>query len=70
MGLENFITQDGDTFYFDTESYEESQTKLGIDYQDSDIIKWQWEGKKMTGTLRQVGYEPGLFVIRNVKVLS
>lgn len=70
MGLEDHITQDGNTFYFDTESYEESQPKLGIEYQDSDIIKWHWEGKKMTGTLRQIGFETGLFVIEKVTVLN
>jgi hypothetical protein len=27
-----------------------------------------WEGKRMFGTLRKVGYEPGLFFIEKVRV--
>lgn len=69
VSLDTFITQDGDTFYFDTETYEESQTKLSIDYRDGDIIKWNWEGKRMIGTLRAVGYEGGLFALVKVKTL-
>lgn len=68
MELEKFITRDGDTFYFDTETYEENQPKLTIDYQDGDIIKWKWEDKRMSGTLRKVGYEDGLFRLEKVRV--
>lgn len=70
MDLEKFITQDGNTFYFDTETYEENQTKLTIDYQDGDIIKWKWDGKRMSGTLRNVGYEAGLFRLEKVKIFD
>lgn len=68
FGLESYITKDGETFYFDTETYEEGQPKLTIDYQAGDIIKWMWEGKKMIGTLRSVGFEQGLFSIELKKM--
>ena len=69
MGLENFITQDENAFYFDLEKYEENDPEIkSLNYQDGDIIKWRWEGKTMFGTLRGVGYEQGLFCIQNVRV--
>jgi hypothetical protein len=62
-----FVYKDGETFYFDSENYSENiNTKLSVDYEDGDFVKWDWEGKIMLGTLREVGKNLGLFLIEKV----
>jgi len=54
-------------FFFDSEIYTEyGPIKTSIDYEDGDMIKWTWEGKTMTGTLRCKNSNLGLFVIENI----
>lgn len=65
--LSAYIYQDGEKFYFDPENYSGDVDKtLSIQYEDGDMIKWLWEGVKMSGILREEGYNMNLFVIRNV----
>ena len=68
--ITKFVYQDGDRFYFDPENYtEEVSNRLSISYEDGDIVKWIWEGKKMLGVLREEGHNLGLFRIEDVKEL-
>jgi len=60
------IYMEGNKFYFDSEIYTEDGPKKTLDYEDGDMIKWTWEGKKMTGTLRGKNTDLGLFSIENV----
>jgi len=57
---------EGDKFFFDSDLYTEDGPKKVLDYEDGDMIKWTWEGKKMTGTLRNENTALGLFLITNV----
>jgi hypothetical protein len=66
--LTAYVYKDGDKFYFDSENYSDSGPSLSIDYEDGDMIKWTWEGKKMTGILREEGRNLGLFTIENTMV--
>jgi hypothetical protein len=60
------ICMEGNKFYFDSEIYTEDGPKKTLDYEDGDMIKWIWEGKKMTGILRSKNTDLGLFSIENV----
>lgn len=60
------IYMEGDKFFFDSEIYTEDGPKKTLDYEDGDMIKWNWEGKKMAGTLREKNTDLGLFAIENV----
>ena len=66
--LTAYVYKDGDKFYFDSENYNDNGPSLSIDYEDGDMIKWTWEGKKMTGILREEGRNLGLFTIENTMV--
>jgi hypothetical protein len=67
INLTNYVYQDGDNkFYFDSENYANEESILSIGFEDGDMIKWIWEGKKMFGTLREEGRNLGLFSIENV----
>lgn len=67
----NNVYKDGDKFYFDPEIYTENALRdSSMEYEDGDMIKWTYEGKRMTGTLRQVGYRLDLFLIEDVAVHS
>lgn len=62
-----FVYKDGEEFYFDPENYSENtETRLSVNYEDGDLVKWNWEGQTLIGTLREVGRELGLFVIEGV----
>ena len=70
MNLNQYIYKDGDNFYLDTEGYDENQiNKLSIDFDEGDLIRWTWEGKKMMGTLQRVNYNGDLFLLKNISVL-
>lgn len=60
------IYTEGDKFFFDSEVYTEDGPTKFLDYEDGDMIKWEWEGKKMIGTVRQQGFDIGLFAVENV----
>jgi hypothetical protein len=60
------IYKEGNKFYFDSEIYTEDGPKKTLDYEDGDMIKWVWEGKKMTGIIRGNNLELGLFSVENV----
>ena len=60
------IYMEGDKFFFDSEVYTQDGPKKVLDYEEGDMIKWFWEGKKMTGTLREANTSLGLFVIENI----
>lgn len=60
------IYMEGNKFYFDSEIYTEDGPKKTLDYEDGDMIKWVWEGKKMTGILRGKNTDLGLFSIENI----
>lgn len=53
-------------FFFDSEVYAEDGPQKMLDYEDGDMIKWIWEGKKMSGTLREENIDLGLFSIEGV----
>lgn len=62
-----FVYKDGEEFYFDPENYSENtEARLSVNYEDGDLVKWNWEGQTLIGTLREVGRELGLFVIEGV----
>lgn len=66
-----YVYKDGNDFYFDSENYTDKiTTSLSIDYEDGDMVKWNWEDKKLTGVLREEGRNLGLFRIQNVSVLE
>ncbi len=67
LDLSKFITKEKEVFYFDTSEIPKEDLEFdGIDYQSGDIIRWIWEDKKYTGTLRPLGYNNDLFILRNV----
>ena len=66
--ISQHVYKDGDKFYFDSENYNDSQALLSIQYEDGDMIKWVWEGKKMTGVLREEGSNLGLYQIEDVVI--
>lgn len=68
--ISKHIYQEGSVFYFDTENYNQEEDSIGIDYEDGDSIKWNWDGKKMMGTIRETEGTPGLFFIKNVKTIE
>lgn len=64
-----YVYKDGDKFYFDPENYSGDTTKnLSITYEDGDMIRWEWEGTKMSGVLREESYNLKLFVIEKVQI--
>lgn len=67
--LTEFVYKIEDTFYFDSENYAENGSQLSIQYEDGDMIKWTWENQKMIGTIRQEGFDLGLFSIEDAKPL-
>ncbi len=69
--LSAFVYKEGEKFYFDPENYTGDTNKnLSIDYEDGDMIRWEWENQKMVGTLREESSGVRLFVIKNVVVLK
>lgn len=69
--LAPYIYKDGDKFFFDSENYTDNISfNLSLDYEDGDMVKWIWEDKKMTGTLREAGLNLGLFSIENAIILE
>lgn len=66
-----FVYKDGDRFYFDPENYSgDISQNLSIDFEDGDMIKWDWEGKKMYGVLREPMSGLNVFHITNVKTIE
>jgi hypothetical protein len=66
-----YVYKDGDKFYFDSENYSDNiQTSLSLNYEDGDMVKWDWENEQMIGILREEGKNLGLFVIENVSTNS
>jgi hypothetical protein len=70
--LSTHIFEENGVFYFDVENYniDEAQSNNTIDYEDGDCIKWNWEGKRMMGTLRETPGNLGIFILENTKVLQ
>lgn len=64
--LSSHVYTENGKFYFDTEVYSEDGPQKALDYEDGDMIKWFWEGKKMSGILRQSNADLGLFSIENI----
>lgn len=67
--MESHIYKEGNRFFFDSEVYTEDVPTSSLDYEDGDMIKWNWEGQKMTGVLRAENRDLGLFFIENVTVI-
>lgn len=62
----NNVYKEGDKFYFDPEIYTEDALRdSSMEYEDGDMVKWTYEGVKMTGILRQIGYRLDLFEIED-----
>ncbi len=57
---------EGSKFFFDSEVYTQDGPTKTLDYEDGDMIKWTWEGKTMTGTLREENVNLGLFAVEKV----
>lgn len=66
IDISAYIYKDGDRFYFDSENYGETTTRLSLEYEDGDMIKWRWNNKRMTGILREEGHNLGLFIINEI----
>jgi hypothetical protein len=65
--ISSFVYKDGEDFYFDPENYtDNTTTKLSIDYEDGDFVKWEWENQTLMGILREVNSNLNLFLIENV----
>lgn len=70
MKLDSYIYKEGDNFYLDTESYEMGvPTKLLMQFEEGDLIKWSWDNKVMTGTLQNMSSDGDLFLIKNVTII-
>lgn len=71
INLSNFIFEDKGKFYFDPENYSNSEIEdHQLTFEDGDIIKWTWEGKRMFGTLRSENSNINLFVLEKVKIIQ
>ncbi len=71
MNLADFIYQDGDQYFFDTECYtDENSIRLSIDYEDGDRIIWKWDNKRHSGILREVGANQTLFRLEKITPLE
>jgi len=69
--LSKFIFNENGKFYFDPENYSnEKEYELHISFEDGDMIKWNWEGQKMFGTLRAENRNLNLFLIEKVGTLK
>jgi hypothetical protein len=68
--LTNYVYKSGEQFYFDSENYTDDDNMLNFEFEDGDSIKWIWENKKMMGTLREEGYNLGLFILDNVSCID
>ena len=69
INLTDFIYEDGNRFYLDLEKYDEGGSiylDKSLRFGHGDSIKWLWEGKKMFGTLKELGQNGELFIIDNV----
>lgn len=64
--IDNHVYTENNKFFFDSEIYTEDSPSKTLDYEDGDRIKWTWEGKKMTGVLRDENTSLGLFLIADV----
>lgn len=65
--MSDHIYIEKDRFFFDSEIYTENGPQTILDYEDGDMIKWEWAGKKMTGTLRSENSDLGLFSIERIQ---
>lgn len=66
-----YVYKDGDKFYFDPENYSGDISKnLSITFEDGDMVRWEWEGTKMCGVLREQSFGLNLFTIQNVKIIG
>ena len=64
----SYVYKDGNKFYFDPENYTGDISKnLSITFEDGDMIKWEWEGVKMSGVIREETPNVKLFVVDKVK---
>ena len=71
INLSKFIFNENGKFYFDPENYSnEKENELSISFEDGDMIKWEWEGKKMYGTLRSENKSLNLFLLEKVGTLT
>jgi hypothetical protein len=68
MDLSKYISKDNETFYFDPEEGTDNAPPLLIAFENTDIIKWVWEEKKLKGKLKAIAN--GLFEITNVTELK
>jgi hypothetical protein len=69
MDLSKYISKDNDKFYFDPEENTEEGVKaLPLVFESGDVIKWNWEDKKMIGKLQCIANN--LFSLNNVRELD
>lgn len=71
INLSNFIFKDEGKFYFDPENYSNTEAEeYQLTFEDGDVIKWNWEGTKMYGTLRSRNKNINLFVLEKVGIIK
>ena len=71
INLSKFVFKDNGKFYFDPENYSnEQEDELHLSFEDGDMIKWNWEGQKMYGTLRSENRNLNLFLIEKIGYLK
>jgi hypothetical protein len=65
LNVDSFITKEGDTFYFDLDSYNK-ESEITID--NGDTIKFNCDGIRYTGkVVNKGGGRLGIFQIENTK---
>jgi hypothetical protein len=52
LNIDSFIVKEGNTFYFDLEEY---NTKTDVIVEESDIVKFTYEGVKYMGKVCTIG---------------
>lgn len=67
--LSQYVYADGDSFYFDSENYV-GGAPLSIKFENGDMIKWVWNGTKMSGVLQEEGFDLGLYRIINPRSIE
>jgi G:T-mismatch repair DNA endonuclease (very short patch repair protein) len=65
LNIDSFIVKEGNTFYFDLEEY---NTKTDVIIEESDIVKFTYEGVRYIGKVCTIGTKKNQsFVLEIIK---
>lgn len=71
INLSKYIFNENGKFYFDPENYSNDiEDELSISFEHGDMIRWEWEGQKLYGTLRVENKNLNLFLIEKVGIIK